>query len=124
MDTSATVFERDDTARPQTFVTIRTFGARLLRVGVAVGFAMTLATPTHAHAGETAGAALASQGNAVTHWNAIALDVFAPTEGTNPMAQSRTFAILHASIHDAVNAIEPRFKPGCVPRSGVAVRRG
>lgn len=50
-------------------------------------------------------------GNAVTRWNGFATEVFARTEGTNPMAQSRTLAILHASIHDAVNAIEPRYKP-------------
>ena len=48
--------------------------------------------------------------NAVTHWNTIALDAFAPTEGTNPMMQSRTFAIFHAAIHDAVNAIDRRFE--------------
>jgi membrane-associated phospholipid phosphatase len=47
----------------------------------------------------------------VTQWNTIATDVFARTEGTNPMAQSRTLAILHAAIHDAVNAVEPRFGP-------------
>lgn len=47
--------------------------------------------------------------NAVTRWNGIACEVFARTQGTNPMAQSRTFAILHASVHDALNAIDPRF---------------
>lgn len=49
--------------------------------------------------------------NPVTQWNTIANETFARTEGTNPMAQSRTYAILHASIHDAVNAIDPRFAP-------------
>ncbi|MFP5245389.1 MAG: phosphoesterase PA-phosphatase, partial [Thermoanaerobaculia bacterium] len=47
----------------------------------------------------------------VAQWNAIATDIFARTQGTNPMAQSRTLAILHASIHDAVNAIQPRYAP-------------
>jgi membrane-associated phospholipid phosphatase len=47
--------------------------------------------------------------NPVTHWSSVATDVFARTQGTNPMAQSRTYAILHAAIHDALNAIEPRF---------------
>ena len=51
-----------------------------------------------------------SRGNAVTHWNTVATDAFTPSEGTNPMAQSRTLAILHAAIHDAVNAIDPRFE--------------
>jgi PAP2 superfamily len=49
------------------------------------------------------------RGNAVTHWSSVACELFARTQGTNPMAQSRTFAILHASMHDALNAIEPRF---------------
>jgi hypothetical protein len=49
--------------------------------------------------------------NAVLDWNAVVGEAFAPTQGTNPMAQSRTFAILHASIHDALNAIVPRYAP-------------
>lgn len=49
------------------------------------------------------------QVNAVVHWNTIAGEAFAPSQGTNPMAQSRTFAILHASIHDALNAIDRRY---------------
>ncbi len=56
-------------------------------------------------------------GNAVTHWNGVATDVFARTQGTNPMAQSRTLAILHASIHDALNAIEPRYAPYTLGRT-------
>ena len=50
-------------------------------------------------------------GNAVTHWNAVAGEAFAPTQGTNPLAQSRTLAILHAAIHDVLNAIDRRFEP-------------
>jgi hypothetical protein len=49
--------------------------------------------------------------NAVVHWNGVAADAFAPSQGTNPMMQSRTFAILHASIHDALNSIERRYAP-------------
>jgi hypothetical protein len=45
----------------------------------------------------------------VLQWNAIAAKAFLPTQGTDPPAQSRTFAILHAAIHDAVNANDPRF---------------
>ena len=58
------------------------------------------------------------QGNAVTHWNAIAEAAFTPTQGTNPMDQSRTLAIFHAAIHDALNAIQRRFEsytPGLTP---------
>jgi hypothetical protein len=61
--------------------------------------------------------------NAVTHWNVVATSAFAPSQGTNPMAQSRTLAILHAAIHDALNAIEPRFQaysPGLGPARGAS----
>ena len=47
----------------------------------------------------------------VTHWNAVAAQAYAPTEGTQPLPQSRTFAIMHAAIHDALNAIDRRFVP-------------
>ena len=43
------------------------------------------------------------------HWNRVATDAFTPSQGTNPMAQSRTLAILHAAMHDALNAIDRRF---------------
>lgn len=52
-----------------------------------------------------------SSGNAVTHWNANAEEVFTPTQGLNPLAQSRTLAIMHAAIHDVLNAIDRRFAP-------------
>jgi len=41
-------------------------------------------------------AAASAEPNAVVHWNAVAEQAFAPTEGTHPMAQSRTLAIAHA----------------------------
>jgi membrane-associated phospholipid phosphatase len=47
----------------------------------------------------------------VTHWNTVAAQAYAPTQGTQPLPQSRTFAILHAAIHDALNAIDRRFVP-------------
>ena len=47
----------------------------------------------------------------VAHWNTVAAQVYAPTQGTQPLPQSRTFAILHAAIHDALNAIDRRFVP-------------
>ena len=34
-----------------------------------------------------------------------------PTEGRDPLGQSRTFAILQAAVHDAVNAIDVRYLP-------------
>ena len=63
-------------------------------------------------------------GNVVTHWNAVATDAFTPSQGTNPVAQSRTLAILHASIHDALNAIDRRFEaytPGLHRAPGASV---
>jgi PAP2 superfamily len=95
-------------ARPST-TAIRPFISRLARIAAITSVATTLATAAFA---EETGVARTDQsrGNAVTHWNAIALDAFAPTEGTNPMMQSRSFAILHAAIHDALNAIDRRFE--------------
>jgi hypothetical protein len=49
--------------------------------------------------------------NSVTWWNAVAIEALTPFEGTNPMAHSRILAILQASVHDAINAVNPRFEP-------------
>ena len=49
--------------------------------------------------------------NPVLYWNAIARQAFAPTQGLDPLRQSRTLAILHAAIHDSVNAIDPHYLP-------------
>jgi hypothetical protein len=46
--------------------------------------------------------------NSVIHWNAVASHQI---EAIGPVTDSRVFAILHAAIHDAVNAIERRFEP-------------
>jgi len=65
----------------------------------------------------------------VTFWNIVAGQAFAPTQGANPVGQSRTYAILHASIHDALNAIDARYgsytpglplDPGASPAAAVA----
>jgi len=49
--------------------------------------------------------------NPVLQWNVVASQAFAPTEGLDPLGQSRTFAILHAAIHDALNAVDDRYMP-------------
>jgi hypothetical protein len=54
--------------------------------------------------------ATGAQHNAVADWNDVAGQAFLPAQGTNPLAQSRTYAILHAAIHDAINAIQPRYQ--------------
>lgn len=82
----------------------------------AAALACTLAAPQLARSAE---AQHARHVNAVVHWNSIAEQAFTPSQGTNPMAQSRTLAILHASMHDALNAIDRRYAaytPG-LPRS-------
>ncbi|WP_321475313.1 vanadium-dependent haloperoxidase [uncultured Paludibaculum sp.] len=59
----------------------------------------------------------------VTVWNTVAGRAFAPTQGTNPVGQSRTYAILHASIHDTLNAIDSRYRsytPGLPQDSGAS----
>jgi PAP2 superfamily len=84
---------------------------RLSRVAVLTGIAIALATPGHAQEAGVTHAAGRPRANAVTHWNAVATDAFAPSQGTNPMVQSRTLAILHAAIHDAINAIDRRYEP-------------
>ena len=46
----------------------------------------------------------------VTRWNQVATDASA-VANTNPLTESRIFAILHVAIHDAVNAVELRYDP-------------
>jgi hypothetical protein len=98
--------------------------ARLVRAAGLILLAVTLASPARARAAEVARSAVGARGNAVTHWNRVATDAFTPSQGTNPMAQSRTLAIVHAAIHDAVNAIERRFEsytPGLADAPGASL---
>ncbi len=46
----------------------------------------------------------------VTEWNTLMLNAIR-NENTAPPLGSRNLAILHAAIHDAVNAIAPAYKP-------------
>lgn len=46
----------------------------------------------------------------VTDWNVIAT-TNAPPAGQNAIQQSRTYAMTHAAIHDALNAIDRRYQP-------------
>ena len=48
-------------------------------------------------------------GNAVTQWNAVAIEVFPVQPGL--LADSRAFAIMHAAVHDAVNGVQRRYQP-------------
>ena len=88
----------------------RAFVVRLVSLAAVACAAVTVVLPEYAAASDTARTpAKHRHGNAVVHWNTIAGEAFAPSQGTNPMAQSRTLAILHASIHDALNAIDGRY---------------
>ena len=82
------------------------------RAAVVTGLAVILTNfAPLALAGETkpADRPHGNAGNAVTEWNRVATDAFTPSQGTNPMAQSRTLSIAHAAMHDALNAISRRF---------------
>ena len=42
-------------------------------------------------------------------WNRVATEVAAAAE-TDPLTESRIFSLMHLAMHDAVNAIDPRFE--------------
>ena len=65
---------------------------------LASAFSLLLASAVQVRAGE------------VARWNVIATDA-ALAEQLDPLTESRIFAIVHASIHDALNAIERRYEP-------------
>jgi hypothetical protein len=88
----------------------RDFIARLARAAAFAGATLTLVAAPRAEDAARARPELHRPPNAVLHWNDIASEAFTPSQGTNPMAQSRTFAILHASIHDALNTIDRRYQ--------------
>jgi hypothetical protein len=51
----------------------------------------------------------AGAGNPVSIWNATAVQATL-TAGQNGITQSRTLAIVHVAVHDALNSIEPRYQ--------------
>lgn len=113
-------------------IPVATRGSARQRLGAAA-LALLLTAPAYAQHTQHAQDAQDSQsahrghrprGNAVTHWNTVATDAFTPSQGTNPMAQSRSLAILHAAIHDAVNAIDRRYEsytPGLALAPGASI---
>jgi hypothetical protein len=59
----------------------------------------------------SAGAAFAdAAADEVSDWNVTGLEA-ASTAGQNPVAVSRTLAMLHLAVHDALNSIERRYEP-------------
>lgn len=59
-------------------------------------------------------AAISASADEVVRWNRIATEA-AATAQTDPLTESRIFAILHIAIHDAVNAIDHRYAPYRAP---------
>ena len=51
----------------------------------------------------------AARADEVLRWNRVATDASAAAQ-TDPLTESRAFAILHVAVHDALNAIEPRYE--------------
>ena len=66
-----------------------------------------LITAILAHPLPTRAAAAADE---VTRWNVVATTTAASTE-TDPLTESRIFAILHLAIHDAVNSVVRKYQP-------------
>jgi hypothetical protein len=54
----------------------------------------------------------------VTRWNQIATDA-TTTANTDPLMESRIYAILHVAIHDAANAVATHYEP-YLPRTSPA----
>jgi hypothetical protein len=53
----------------------------------------------------------AAAGNVVTDWDAKAVGIVQTGTAPPPPLGFRTMAILHSAMFDAVNSIEPRYKP-------------
>ena len=68
----------------------------------------------------TLGSAGAARANEVLHWNRVATEESAAVN-TDPLTESRMFAILQLAMHDAVNAAGPRYETYLGPR---AVEKG
>src|SRR4030095_7445343 len=65
------------------------------------------------------GLTIVSRADIVIDWNVIATDA-AFAAGKNALEQSRIYAMTHAAIHDALNAIDRRYKPYALDRRGAA----
>lgn len=89
----------------------RVFNARLVYIATVAAACVSAGLPQPGVAQPTASEQKHQRAvNPVVHWNSVADEALTPSQGTNPMAHSRIFAILHASIHDALNAIDRRYE--------------
>ena len=48
--------------------------------------------------------------NEATHWNRVAVDATTQAMPDDPLSESRILAMVHVAMHDAANAVEPRFR--------------
>ncbi len=83
--------------------------------------AQTAGMPGVAFGGETESSEFSQAVNPVIEWNRTLLAIVR-TPGAQPATihPTRSFAIMHAAIYDAVNAIDGRHKPYLVTLSGVS----
>lgn len=85
------------------------------RAVLALSLMVALLVPTTgpAWAGGERQSVTGSGGNAVVNWNVTATSAAVAcglTPNGNPLAESRLYAMVHIAIHDALNAIAPRFR--------------
>src|SRR2546422_636320 len=103
---------------------MKRFSARLFALGLALGalgaaavlaagaYAGTPRTHTSGHRGAARHARIQESGQPVIDWNQLLLSIV-NTPGAQPsnIQPTRNFAILHAAIYDAVNAIDRTHEP-------------
>src|SRR6516164_3624547 len=53
----------------------------------------------------------AASGNVITNWDEKAVSLVQTGTVRPPFTSHRTMAILHVAMFDAINSIEPRYKP-------------
>ena len=53
--------------------------------------------------------AVTARADEVLRWNELATGLAAKTN-TDPLTESRWFAMMHVAMHDAINAVDPRFE--------------
>src|SRR5262245_9643877 len=58
-----------------------------------------------------AAAAAPAWADAVMDWNRVATEVTETAYRLDPISESRVLAITQVAVHDALNAIEPRYEP-------------
>ena len=94
---------------------------KMVALVIAILCAQTAGMPGVAFGGETESPQFSQAVNPVIEWNRTLLAIVR-TPGAQPATihPTRSFAIMHAAIYDAVNAIDGRHNPYLVTLSGVS----